>query len=52
MKIQNLDYTDAGLMMSALRETVDYIRSRTRKVPEIAMILGSGLGDYLSLIHI
>ncbi|MCD8171724.1 MAG: hypothetical protein LUE94_20885, partial [Clostridiales bacterium] len=26
--------------MSALRETVDYIRSRTRKVPEIAMILG------------
>lgn len=27
MKIQNLDYTDAGLMMSALRETVDYILS-------------------------
>ena len=52
MKIQNLDYTDAGLMMSALRETVDYIRSRTRKVPEIAMILGSGLGDYADHIQV
>lgn len=51
MKIQNLDYTDAGLMMSALRETVDYIRSRTRRVPEIAMILGSGLGDYASQLE-
>lgn len=46
MKIRNLDFTDAEAMMSALRETTEFIRSRTNKKPEIAMILGSGLGDY------
>lgn len=51
MNIQNLDFTDAGRMMSALRETVDFIRSRTSKVPQIAMILGSGLGDYAAQLE-
>lgn len=46
MKIQNLDFTDGEMMMAALKETVAYIQSRTKKVPQVAMILGSGLGDY------
>ena len=51
MKIQNLDFTDAEAMMSALKETVDYIQRRTSRIPQIAMILGSGLGDYAAQLE-
>ena len=46
MKIKNLDFTDSQAMMNALRETTEFIRGKTKKRPEIAMVLGSGLGDY------
>ena len=48
MKIKNLDFTDSQAMMDALRETTIFIQSKTKQKPEIAMILGSGLGDYVS----
>ena len=51
MKIQNLDFTDGEMMMAALKETVAYIQSRTKKVPQVAMILGSGLGDYANQLQ-
>lgn len=46
MKIKNLDFTDELAMMQAINDTVQYIQSKTNKKPEIAIILGSGLGDY------
>lgn len=51
MKIQNLDFTDGEVMMAALKETVAYIQSRTTKRPQVAMILGSGLGDYANQLQ-
>ena len=51
MKIQNLDFTDGEVMMAALKETVAYIQGRTKKTPQVAMILGSGLGDYANQLQ-
>jgi purine-nucleoside phosphorylase len=51
MKIQNLDFNDAATMMRALNETVSYIRSKTGKKPQIAIVLGSGMGDYAAQLR-
>lgn len=46
MGIVNLNFNDAEEMMKALNETVDFIKSKTKRQPKIAVILGSGLGAY------
>jgi purine-nucleoside phosphorylase len=46
MGIHNLDFNDADAMMKALKESAAYIRSKTDKQPQIAIVLGSGLGGY------
>ncbi|MDR1549364.1 MAG: purine-nucleoside phosphorylase [Hungatella sp.] len=47
MKIQNLDFNDAQGIMQALNETVSYIKARTDRRPQVAIVLGSGLGGYV-----
>jgi purine-nucleoside phosphorylase len=37
-------------LKSCLEETIQYIRSRTTFVPEIAIILGSGLGNFTRIL--
>ena len=46
MKITNLDFTDANAMMQAINQTTQFIRSKTDMKPQVALILGSGLGAY------
>lgn len=43
---RDLDFTDAAAVMDAINEAAQFIRTRTNKMPEIALVLGSGLGTY------
>jgi purine-nucleoside phosphorylase len=44
MALKNLDFTDKAAMISAISEASAFIRAKTTKQPEIALVLGSGLG--------
>lgn len=51
MSITNLDFTDQKSMMLAIDEATAFIKTKTNKKPTIALILGSGLGDFINNIE-
>lgn len=51
MRIQNLDFMDADSMRAALKESADFIRSKTPLVPQTVIVLGSGLGQYAQQVE-
>jgi purine-nucleoside phosphorylase len=51
MKIKNMDYTDKEAMENAVKEAAEYIRTRTDKKPDAAIVLGSGLGKFAEYLE-
>ncbi len=51
MKNVNLDYMDKSFMMNAINEASSFILSKISKKPEIALVLGSGLGEFANNIE-
>lgn len=51
MKNVNLDYMSKELMMKAIDETAEFISSKLEKAPSVAMVLGSGLGDFAEQVE-
>jgi purine-nucleoside phosphorylase len=49
--IHGAEGTQVLIDTQALNSAVAYLRSRTTRRPEIALILGSGLGEFASLLH-
>lgn len=46
MRQYNLDYMDKTAYMQAINEATDFIRARVAQAPQIALVLGSGLGAF------
>ena len=44
--MQNLDFTNKAAVLAAITEAADFIRGKSKKQPEIAIVLGSGLGAF------
>ncbi len=42
----NLDYMDKAFMQKAIGEAADFIKAKITEQPEIALVLGSGLGAF------
>lgn len=47
MKLKNLDFTDEKEMMKAINSATDFIKSKTSRKVTIALVLGSGLGEFV-----
>jgi purine-nucleoside phosphorylase len=49
--VRNLDFTDKRAVTAAIAEAAAYISAKTAKKPSIALVLGSGLGDFAEVLE-
>lgn len=49
--MSNINFMDKDSVMNAINEATDYLASKFVQIPDVAIILGSGLGEYAKQIE-